>query len=540
MLPVRVATFQVLERLGIGYRAEIVWWHETCDDVREKSCVLALMRGNVTLRKIAGVVVALRVEQRMGWWRYFAVMVPWIMLLKQQFTPQVVQKKRHLEILHDLLEPLMLKHGRSIRVDVDKLGDKAEHRVHATGNDWIWWRRLLAQDDLTFFFESDPLGLERLVIVDRDAALPPITLWQDSGYLHHASIKQKIVNHETECLLSVQRCFKKQGAEPIFNGRTQAMCVAAGYTAMLHIDDASEGFASSGSTDDVVFHRVEHRGFFPDAMPFSKVRERLNMRYMCRFTACGRSQSIAAPMPDFKPMHGVQIARVIKPRMISGWRPLPRGTSVGASNPKLKRALKFLEGASDDVHIDGRGRIAIQFDWQDGSDNSFVWAMVSQPLASRSAGSSFIPRVGMQVAIQCADGDPDLPVVVGCLYNEHHGLMPLPITLPFARYQVGIRSGGVPFAGKIGPGHALILDDTPLSEHVTLHSGKDMKMRAEQALGMEAQNVLIQGDRSIQLRVGKASLELHANGALTLNGQTISILSNAKVKIRGRLIDMAS
>jgi type VI secretion system secreted protein VgrG len=96
-----------------------------------------------------------------------------------------------------------------------------------------------------------------------------------------------------------------------------------------------------------------------------------------------------------------------------------------------------------DVFADGLGRVRIQFYWdqwglkdlknakgdailtlnywqnqQSDSANGACWARVAQSWADRSFGTFFTPRMGQEVVVAFVDGDPDRPMVVGCVYNS--------------------------------------------------------------------------------------------------------------------------
>ena len=86
--------------------------------------------------------------------------------------------------------------------------------------------------------------------------------------------------------------------------------------------------------------------------------------------------------------------------------------------------------ASNTPYVSPYGSIKVQFRWdQNGSNNgnSSIWIRVSQISAGSSYGSMFIPRPGNEVLVAFEDGDPDRPVVVGCVYNA---LSMPPIALP--------------------------------------------------------------------------------------------------------------
>lgn len=67
--------------------------------------------------------------------------------------------------------------------------------------------------------------------------------------------------------------------------------------------------------------------------------------------------------------------------------------------------------------------VKVHFYWdQIGKDkdaeDSSCWIRVAQLLAGSSWGAVFIPRVGQEVVVSFIEGDPDRPLIVGCVYND--------------------------------------------------------------------------------------------------------------------------
>ncbi len=50
-------------------------------------------------------------------------------------------------------------------------------------------------------------------------------------------------------------------------------------------------------------------------------------------------------------------------------------------------------------------------------ENASCWIRVSQTWAGASYGSMQIPRIGQEVIVDFLNGDPDHPIVTGCVYN---------------------------------------------------------------------------------------------------------------------------
>lgn len=100
-----------------------------------------------------------------------------------------------------------------------------------------------------------------------------------------------------------------------------------------------------------------------------------------------------------------------------------------------------------------------------------MWVRVASTWAGNQLGNISVPRVGQEVLVSFLGGSPDMPVVVGSVFNEHN--LP-PWHQPDQQALTGIRSrelvsgGGNSAAGR---SNALILDDTAEKIQVQLQSG---------------------------------------------------------------------
>lgn len=77
----------------------------------------------------------------------------------------------------------------------------------------------------------------------------------------------------------------------------------------------------------------------------------------------------------------------------------------------------------EEIHTDEHGRIKVQFYWDQygaNDDKSSCWIRVAQTWAGSGWGFVFIPRIGMEVVVSFLEGDPDRPLVVGCVYNGNN------------------------------------------------------------------------------------------------------------------------
>jgi type VI secretion system secreted protein VgrG len=125
----------------------------------------------------------------------------------------------------------------------------------------------------------------------------------------------------------------------------------------------------------------------------------------------------------------------------------------------------------EEIHTDEHGRIKVHFHWdREGAydDGSSCWIRVAQTWAGAGWGGLFIPRVGMEVVVSFLEGNPDRPLVVGCVYN---GDNPPPYALPADKTKSTLKSrsslGGAGF-------NEFRFEDLAGSEQIFLHAQKDL------------------------------------------------------------------
>ncbi len=126
--------------------------------------------------------------------------------------------------------------------------------------------------------------------------------------------------------------------------------------------------------------------------------------------------------------------------------------------------------AGDEIHTDEHGRIMVQFHWEEAmtfDDTSSCWVRVAQSWAGPAWGTQFIPRIGMEVVVQFLEGNPDRPLVTGCVYNGDNAA---PFPLPDNKTQSGWKSNSSPGGGGY---NQFRFEDAAGSEEINLHAQKD-------------------------------------------------------------------
>jgi len=139
--------------------------------------------------------------------------------------------------------------------------------------------------------------------------------------------------------------------------------------------------------------------------------------------------------------------------------------------PSTQTAL-VVGGGSDEICTDKHGRIKVQFHWDregEKNDGSSCFIRVRQPWAHQGWGFVFIPRVGMEVIVHFTHGDPDRPLVTGCLYNAQN--VP-PYDLPAEKTKSTIKTSSS-LGGKDTKFNEIRFEDKAGSEQIYAHAQKD-------------------------------------------------------------------
>lgn len=131
--------------------------------------------------------------------------------------------------------------------------------------------------------------------------------------------------------------------------------------------------------------------------------------------------------------------------------------------------------SGEEIYIDSFGRIKVQFHWdREGKkdESSSCYLRVMQPWAGPGWGTSFIPRIGMEVVVNFFNGDPDRPFVTGSVYNDVN-------KPPYSsKTQSGIKTRSTK-SGSASNCNEFRFEDEKGSEQFYLHAEKNMDTEVE-------------------------------------------------------------
>lgn len=204
--------------------------------------------------------------------------------------------------------------------------------------------------------------------------------------------------------------------------------------------------------------------------------------------------------------------------------------------PPLNTAAPVIAGAQtavvvgpsgNEIYTDQYGRIKVQFHWDrvgTSDENSSCWIRVAQGWAGQGWGTIFLPRVGMEVVVTFLEGNPDAPLVTGCVYNAQQTV---PYALPANQTRTTLRTS----SSKGGSGNNEIrFEDNAGSEELFIQAQKDMNLTVlnnctwtitqahSRTVSQGSDTVTVsQGDRSVTVSQGAESL------TVTQGNRTVSV-----------------
>ncbi|MCQ4247131.1 type VI secretion system tip protein VgrG [Stutzerimonas decontaminans] len=151
---------------------------------------------------------------------------------------------------------------------------------------------------------------------------------------------------------------------------------------------------------------------------------------------------------------------------------IPFRPALNHPKPKLlgSQTAVVTGPAGEEIHCDEYGRVRVQFHWDregQADDKTSCWLRVSSSWAGDRYGGIAIPRVGMEVLVTFLEGDPDQPLVTGCLYHKEHQV---PYDLPANKTRTVFKTLSSPGGGGY---NELRIEDRKGAEQIYIHAQRD-------------------------------------------------------------------
>lgn len=158
-----------------------------------------------------------------------------------------------------------------------------------------------------------------------------------------------------------------------------------------------------------------------------------------------------------------------------------------------------------EVDCDEYGRIEVWFHWDLQKEYS-MRCRVSQNWAGAGWGGMIIPRSGMEVVVEYIEGNPDLPLVTGCVYNGRNAP---PAELEANKTRSVFKTDSVGGEGF----NELTFEDKAGEEYIYMHAQKNMQLHV---LNSREKRVEFDDNATIG---NNSNLAVAANRTETIDGE---------------------
>ncbi len=415
-------------------------------------------RDGVTFRYFNGQVSKFLPTRQEGRLYYYAAeVVPWVWFLSLSNECQIYQDKT----VPQVIDATFAKFGFH---GYDTSGITGEHKpwencCQYMESSWDFVARLMEMEGIYYYFTHED-GKHTLMLVDNMAALLPCPYQSSIRYEHqlgpgeyrtedtifradmHKVVKPNVyenndynfkiptnklkdwqkVPRDTGLSINVSRRFYPANVE--LPGEPQDY-------AKLRIEEQEHDHTVSNGTSNA---RAMLPGFRFDMTDHDRPEQNINY-LIVKVTHTAQEGTLLPGMDKQEASYMNDFA--IHPSSIV-FRP-----NLKTEEPQItSMQTAFVVGPpGEEIYTDEYGRVRVKFLWDltPGDDNgaSSCWMRVMQPWAGPMYGQIWIPRVGMEVVVQFLNGDPDRPVITGCVYHAKN--MP-PYPLPAKKEWTGIKT----------------------------------------------------------------------------------------------------
>ncbi|BAP55296.1 hypothetical protein THII_0999 [Thioploca ingrica] len=445
---------------------------------------------------------------------YHAEVRPWLWLLTLTKNCRIFQKLSVPDIIRKVFDDLGFSDYRFALIKPGGY-DQRDYCVQYEETAFNFVSRLMEDEGLFYFFEHQA-DQHVLVIADDLGVYKPCPGISQARYLQVSNETQP-ENAITLCHFT-QQLTTGQYAVDDFNFEKPTMDLKTSVdseTYPLRVYEYSAGFLNRDQGEQKVKCRIES---------CTAEQQLLEGQGHCFSFIPGYKFTLTAyPRKDFNKdyvllwlSHSLSLTHYS-----NAFRAFPATVSfrppVTTPKPRIvSTQTAMVTGPSgEEIWTDKYGRIKVQFHWdQEGKydENSSCWIRVNQAWAGKGWGQISLPRIGQEVIISFLNGNPDLPMVTGAVYNAQQTV---PYALPGEQTKSTLKSN----SSKGGGGYnELRFEDKKGQEEVYLQGEKDW-------------NILIKNDKG--QKVGHdETLSVGNNRTKTVGvDQSETIGSNKAIKV---------
>ncbi len=442
-----------------------------------------------------------------------AEVVPTVWLLTQRSQSRIFQGKSVPEILEELLD------GFDVAFEIQGTFERRNYCVQYRETDWDFASRLMEEEGIYYYFEHKS-DSHQLILANTPASHRPCpTLSTVPFALTRSELKEEwvpaIFSWQTDNKIRTGKYELEDFSFQLPTSRLTAEHTSlfeVGVNKRLGIYDwpgeyaqRFDGIDRGGGEQPDELNKV-----FQDRERTVRIRqEEIDVAYKniygtancCTLTAGHKFELGKHPTKETNIGHvliSVLHEAVQSPSYVSdvpvpndylvNFICIPHGSGHAPFRPLRKTRKPVVQGsqtafvvgpAGEEIFTDKYGRVKVQFHWDrhgKRDEGSSCWLRVAQISSGNGWGSMFIPRIGTEVMVNFLEGDPDQPIIAGCVYNP--ASMP-PYKLPDHKTRSTIKTR----SSKGGKGfNELRFEDKKGEEQIFIHAEKNQDIRVNNEL----------------------------------------------------------
>ncbi|MEL7153126.1 MAG: type VI secretion system tip protein TssI/VgrG [Pseudomonadota bacterium] len=420
-------------------------------------------------------------------YRYDFELRPWFWLLGKRRNQRIFHEKTVVEILNELLEPYADMGSPSLEMRLQRDYPKLEYTVQFSESDLDFACRMMERFGISYYFQHDQQS-HTLIIVDQPSGFDPVPGLRRPFYSasEHRNVEIEHFwewrperNFTTGQIRLTDYNFKKPGAKMQTFARGDAEYAHGGIESFdwpgRYLDLGRGEEAEIGLR--VTQERGQDRRHYAtgDCLTLRAGR-RVELSGDNVHAATGEVFACLGARHRYVSNNYSTGAKQTEDTGYSGDYILMPETAPLA--PRRKTPLARVHGpqtarvvGEGEIDCDEYGRILVRFHW-DLDDAFSMRCRVSQNWAGNGWGGMVIPRIGMEVLVEFLDGDPDKPLVTGCVYNGRNAT---PYELPKHKTKSVFRSDTHKGEGF----NEFMFEDENGQEKIYLHAEKDHELHIE-------------------------------------------------------------
>jgi len=208
--------------------------------------------------------------------------------------------------------------------------------------------------------------------------------------------------------------------------------------------------------------------------------------------------------------------------------------------PQLKSARPSISNLQMAVVLDNNdperlGRVKVKFPWNETDETP--WVRVMSMHAGKDRGWFCLPELGDEVLVGYEQGTPDLPVVLGSLYNKED-----------APHSEVVDDANSIKAFMTRSGHKIVLNDTDGEEQINIvakdgskiimnSSGPSITVETGGDITIKGKNITIESEEELSLKSGTDFKE-EAGAGMTTKASAACEIEGATVTVKGSTINL--